>query len=35
MIKNFDRIPLSNIEIIDEPLSPIKAHIKILKKKLP
>lgn len=35
MIKNIDRIPLSSIELAEDPLSPLKAHIKILKKKLP
>lgn len=35
MIKNIDRIPLSSIELLEEPLSPLKNNIKILKKKLP
>jgi|JI7StandDraft_1071085.scaffolds.fasta_scaffold261032_1 hypothetical protein len=35
MIKNIDRIPLSNIELKEEAFSPIKHNIKILKRKLP
>lgn len=35
MIKNIDRIPLSSIQFSSEPPSPIKPHIKIVKKKLP
>jgi len=35
MIKKFDRIPLSNIQEAEQPSSPIKNTIKILKQKLP
>lgn len=35
MIKSIDRIPLSSIELLDAPLSPLKTHVKILKQKLP
>lgn len=35
MLRNYDRIPFSSIELVEAPLSPVKTNIKILKQKLP
>lgn len=35
MLRNYDRIPFSSIELVEAPLSPVKPNIKILKQKLP